>query len=93
MFTLGSERSPGGKNSHPTPVFLPRESHGQRSLAGSSPHGNKESIVTEAASRTQEVKRRHRKREKKDPPEMGLCREETGLVEVGRGGVGKVFVG
>ena len=26
----------------PTPVFLPRESHGQRSLAGCSPWGHKE---------------------------------------------------
>ena len=26
----------------PTPVFLPEESHGQRSLAGSSPWGRKE---------------------------------------------------
>ena len=29
----GSGRSPGGE--HSTPVFLPGESHGQRSLAGS----------------------------------------------------------
>ena len=28
---------------HPTPVFLPGESHGQRSLAGYSPWGGKES--------------------------------------------------
>ena len=31
----------------PTPVFLPRESHGQRSLAGYSPEGHKESDRTE----------------------------------------------
>ena len=31
----------------PTPVFLPRESHGQRSLAGYSPWGHKESDTTE----------------------------------------------
>ena len=30
-----------------TPVFLPGESHGQRSLAGNSPWGQKESDVTE----------------------------------------------
>ena len=30
-----------------TPVFLPRESHGQRSLAGCSPWGCKESDTTE----------------------------------------------
>ena len=32
----------------PTPVFLPGESHGQRSLAGYSPWGCKQSEVTEA---------------------------------------------
>ena len=30
-----------------TPVFLPGESHGQRSLAGYSPQGHKESDMTE----------------------------------------------
>ena len=32
---------------HPTPVFLPGEAHGQRSLAGYSPWGHKESDLTE----------------------------------------------
>ena len=31
----------------PTPVFLPGESHGQRSLSGYSPWGHKESDTTE----------------------------------------------
>ena len=31
----------------PTPAFLPGESHGQRSLAGFSPWGGKESDMTE----------------------------------------------
>ena len=31
----------------PTPVFLPGEFHGQRSLAGYSPQGHKESDMTE----------------------------------------------
>ena len=31
----------------PTPVFLPGESHGQRSLVGCSPWGHKESDMTE----------------------------------------------
>ena len=31
----------------PTPVFMPGESHGQRSLAGYSPQGHKESDMTE----------------------------------------------
>ena len=44
---LGSGRSPGAVHSKPTPVFLPGESHGQRSLAGYSPWGHKESNTTE----------------------------------------------
>ena len=35
----------------PTPVFLPGESHGQRSLAGYSPWGHKESDTTEHAGK------------------------------------------
>ena len=31
----GLERSPGGRQGNPPPVFLPGESHGQGSLAGS----------------------------------------------------------
>ena len=47
----GSERSPGGGNgnsSNATAVFLPRESHGQRNLAGYSPCDCKESDTAEA---------------------------------------------
>ena len=44
----GSERSPGEGNGS-APVFLPRKSHGQRSLAGYSPWGSKESVATEYA--------------------------------------------
>ena len=44
--TPGSERSPGA--GQPTPVFLPEESHGQRSLSGYSPSGHKESDMTDA---------------------------------------------
>ena len=44
----GSGRSPGvGNNKQLTPVFLPGEFHGQRSLAGYSPSGCKESDTTE----------------------------------------------
>ena len=44
----GSGRSPGEGNGWlPTPVFLPGEFHGQRSLAGYSPWGHKESDTTE----------------------------------------------
>ena len=35
----GLERSPGEGNVNPTPVFLPGESHGQRSLVDYSPWG------------------------------------------------------
>ena len=38
---------PWRKKWQPTPVFLPGESHGQRSLVGYSPRARKESDVTE----------------------------------------------
>ena len=41
----GWGRSPG--EGIPTPVFLPGKPHGQRSLAGDSPWGLKESDTTE----------------------------------------------
>ena len=44
---------PWGKEWHPTPIFLPGESHGQRSLAGYSPWGRKESDMTERLTLTQ----------------------------------------
>ena len=43
----GAGRSPGG-GQKPTPVFLPQESHGQRSLADYSPWGHRELDMTEA---------------------------------------------
>ena len=42
----GSGRSPGGEKWQPIAVFLPGKSHGQRSLAGYSPWGPKESDRT-----------------------------------------------
>ena len=44
----GSGRSPEEGDGLPTPVFLPEESHGQRSLEGCSPEGRKESDTSEA---------------------------------------------
>ena len=41
----------------PTPVFLPGESHGQRSLAGCSPWGRKESDTTKQLTHAQTVAR------------------------------------
>ena len=46
---LGSERSPGGGNSNPAPVFFPGKFHGQRSLVGYSPWSHKELDTTEHA--------------------------------------------
>ena len=42
----------GREGMHPTPVFLPGESHGQKSLVGYSPWGRKESHTTEATEHT-----------------------------------------
>ena len=41
---------PWGRKWQPTPVFLPGESHGQRSLAGYSPKGCKEFHTTKGLS-------------------------------------------
>ena len=41
------QKDPLEKEMAPTPVFLPGESHGQRSLVGYSPWGCKESDTTE----------------------------------------------
>ena len=41
------EKTPWGRARQPTPVFLPGESHGQRSLVGYSPEGGKEFDTTE----------------------------------------------
>ena len=41
-------KSPWRRAQQPTPVFLPREPHGQRSLAGYSSYGHKGSDMTEA---------------------------------------------
>ena len=43
----GLGRSPSWREWQPTPVFLPGESHGQRSLIGCSPWGREESDTTE----------------------------------------------
>ena len=46
----GSRRFPWRRKWQPTPVFLPGESHGQRSLVGCSPRGHKELDMTERQS-------------------------------------------
>ena len=45
---LGWEDFPWMRKWQPIPVFLPGKSYGQRSLAGYSPCGHKESDMTEA---------------------------------------------
>ena len=40
-------RGPGVGSGKPTPVFLLGEYHGQRNLAGNSPWGCKESVMTD----------------------------------------------
>ena len=46
----GLGKSPWRRAWQPTPVFLPGEFHGQRSLAGYSPWGHKELDMTEQLS-------------------------------------------
>ena len=48
-----SGRSPGVGNKHPSPVFLPGESHGYRSLAAYSAQCHKELDTTEVTQHTQ----------------------------------------
>ena len=50
--SLGWEDPPWRRKWQPTPVFLPGESHGQRSLVGYSPWGHKESDTTEWLTHT-----------------------------------------
>ena len=47
MFDTWVKKIPWRRKWEPTPVFLPRESHGQKSLAIYSPWGNKELDITE----------------------------------------------
>ena len=46
---------PWRRERQPIPVFLPGESHGQRSLAGCSPQGHKESDTTEQLTLTENI--------------------------------------
>ena len=60
----------------PIPVFLPGESHRQRSLAGYSVWGHKESAMTESLSTAQHTGRfPHAKEDRKDTAET--CRLNT----------------
>ena len=57
----GLGRSLGEGHSNPTPIFLPGESHGQRSLEGHSPWGCKESDMTEHSTQIHSYTRQHLK--------------------------------
>ena len=46
------KKIPWGRKWQPTPVFLPGEFHGQRSLVGCSPYGCRESDPTEHTSKS-----------------------------------------
>ena len=48
----GSGRSPKGGHGNPLQLFLPGKSHGQRSFAGYSPWGCKQSDMTERLTTT-----------------------------------------
>ena len=50
-FDLWIGRIPWRRKWKPTPVFLPEESHGQKSLAGYGPGGRKELDTTEVTDR------------------------------------------
>ena len=52
----GSGRFHWSRAWQPTPVFLPGEFHGQRSLAGYNPWGHKESDMTEVTEHTHDDK-------------------------------------
>ena len=59
MFYPWVGKVPQRREWHPTPVFLPGEFHGQRSLAGYSPWGHKELDMTERLTHTEQIMRLH----------------------------------
>ena len=63
----------------PTPIFLPGESHGQRSLVGYSPWGHRELDMTEATEHTHTNQRealgRHREKAAACEPRKGASAE------------------
>ena len=65
---LGQEYLPWRREWLPTPVFLLQESHGQRSLAGYSPLGRKESDMTEQLTLSLSGEELRRIAEKDFPP-------------------------
>ena len=74
VWSLGQE-DPLGTKWLPTPVFLPREFHGQRSLVGYSPWGPKRIGHNDATKQQQQmVEKKHTQGEnvaEKCPPVLG----------------------
>ena len=58
-------KNPWRRKWQPTPLFLPRKSHRQRSLAGYSPWGHKELDMTERAHMLSYISSTHRPAESK----------------------------
>ena len=54
-FNIWGGRTPWRRAWLPTPAFLPRESHGQRSLVGYNPWGCKESDTTSLSRKPYEI--------------------------------------
>ena len=59
----------------PSLIFLPGESHGQRSLVGYSPWGRKESDTTERLSKHTHTSQ-HRARQRKEEKKKKQCRKK-----------------
>ena len=56
LFRYLARKIPWRRKWQPTPVFLPGEFHGQRSLVNYSPWGRKESDTTERLTHTHDMK-------------------------------------
>ena len=59
VFDPWVRKSPLRRAWQPSPVFLPGESHGQRSLADYSPWGRQDSDITEVTEHPQACKTKH----------------------------------
>ena len=58
-FNFQIRKIPWRRKWQPTPIILPKESHGQRSLAGCSPQGHKELEMTEQAGTSTIIRRQY----------------------------------
>ena len=65
-FDPSVRKIPWRRKWQPTPVFLPGEFHGQRSLVGYTPWGRKESDMTEQLTLSHHAKRKKKKQEEQN---------------------------